>query len=80
LLPLTATFAPSFAQKAISFPAPVTHIPNPTAINQTVISHQNTFPQQFPQMQNQNPQPTVINHHHPILFSQIPQQAHIYHS
>ena len=78
---MTATFAPSFAQKVITIPSPVLQVPNPTTINQTVISHQSNFPQQIPQMQtNQNQHPTVINHHHPIVFTQAPQQNQVYHS
>ena len=78
---MTATFAPSFAQKVITMPTPVLQMPNPTTINHTVISHQSNFPQQIPQVQaNQNQRPTIINHHHPILFTQAPQQNQVYHS
>lgn len=78
---MNATFAPTLAQKIITMPAPTLQMPNPTMINQTVISHQSHFPQHIPQMQaNQNQQPTVINHHHPIVFTQIPQQNQVYHS
>lgn len=64
-------------------PATVFQVPNPTTINQTVISHQQSFPQQIPQTQtqaNQNSHPTVVNHHHPILFAQAPQQPQVYQS